>query len=64
VARRALAARPNCKACWPTEWAEVLDPRASDEALLAARAHHVRRWSIARDSYPDGRVVISDGVAP
>jgi hypothetical protein len=39
-----------------TEWTEQLDSRASDEVLLAARAHHVRRWSIARDSYPDGRV--------
>ena len=39
-----------------TEWTEQLDPRASDEVLLAARAHHVRRWSIARASYPDGRV--------
>ena len=39
-----------------TEWTEQLDPRASDEVILAARAHHVRRWSIARASYPDGRV--------
>lgn len=39
-----------------TEWVEVLDPRAVDEVLLAARAHHVRRWVIARASYPDGRV--------
>lgn len=39
-----------------TEWVEVLDPRAIDEVLLAARAHHVRRWAIARASYPDGRV--------
>jgi Domain of unknown function (DUF4202) len=39
-----------------TEWLELLDPRASDEVVLAARAHHVRRWAIARASYPDGRV--------
>jgi len=39
-----------------TEWIETLDPRASDEALLAARAHHVHRWTIARTSYPDDRV--------
>jgi hypothetical protein len=39
-----------------TEWVEVLDPRAIDEVLLAARAHHVRRWAIARASYPDGRL--------
>ena len=39
-----------------TEWVETLDPRASDPVLLAARAHHVRRWTIARSSYPAGRV--------
>ena len=39
-----------------TEWIETLDPRASDEVLLAARAHHVHRWTIARTSYPDDRV--------
>ena len=39
-----------------TEWIETLDPQASDEVLLAARAHHVHRWAIARTSYPDDRV--------
>ena len=38
-----------------TEWLDALDPAASDEVYLAARAHHVRRWTIARASYPDGR---------
>ena len=38
-----------------TEWIRRLRPDASDELLLAARAHHVRRWEIPRDSYPDGR---------
>lgn len=38
-----------------TEWLDALDPTASDEVYLAARAHHVRRWTIARASYPDGR---------
>lgn len=38
-----------------TEWVSRLDPAASEAQLLAARAHHLRRWSIARDSYPDGR---------
>jgi hypothetical protein len=38
-----------------TEWVNALDAEASDEVLLAARAHHVRRWAIARDSYPDNR---------
>ena len=36
-------------------WVEVLAPDASPELLLAARAHHLRRWSIPRSSYPDGR---------
>jgi len=38
-----------------TEWVKALNPHASDEVLLAARAHHVHRWSIARESYPDNR---------
>ena len=38
-----------------TEWVEQLRPDASEELLLAARAHHVRRWEIPRDSYPEGR---------
>jgi hypothetical protein len=38
-----------------TGWLDALDPHASDEVYLAARAHHVRRWTIARASYPDGR---------
>jgi hypothetical protein len=38
-----------------TGWLDALDPDASDAVYLAARAHHVRRWTIARGSYPDGR---------
>jgi uncharacterized protein DUF4202 len=38
-----------------TEWVRRLDPDAVDAQLLAARAHHLRRWSIPRDSYPEGR---------
>ena len=38
-----------------TEWVRRLDPDATDAQLLAARAHHLRRWTIARDSYPEGR---------
>jgi hypothetical protein len=38
-----------------TEWVRRLRADASEELLLAARAHHVRRWEIPRDSYPDGR---------
>lgn len=38
-----------------TEWVLRLDPDASEEQLLAARAHHLRRWTVPRTSYPDGR---------
>jgi hypothetical protein len=38
-----------------TEWVQRLDPEASGELLLAARAHHLRRWVIPRSSYPTGR---------
>lgn len=36
-------------------WIRQLRPDASDELLLAARGHHVRRWEIPRSSEPDGR---------
>ena len=36
-------------------WVEVLDPSADDAQLLAARAHHLRRWELPRSTYPDGR---------
>lgn len=32
-----------------------LYPDASDELRIAARAQHIRRWEIARATYPDGR---------
>jgi hypothetical protein len=38
-----------------TEWVRALRPDASDELLLAARAHHLRRWTVPRSSYPVGR---------
>ncbi|HKY69129.1 MAG TPA: DUF4202 domain-containing protein [Acidimicrobiales bacterium] len=38
-----------------TRWVRTLAPGCSDEQLLAARAHHLRRWSIPRDDYPPGR---------
>lgn len=37
------------------EWVRRLAPDASDALLLAARAHHVRRWEIPRASEPEGR---------
>ncbi|MGQ0832316.1 MAG: DUF4202 domain-containing protein [Microthrixaceae bacterium] len=38
-----------------TAWVQRLDPDATPEQLIAARAHHLRRWSIPRDTYPEGR---------
>jgi Domain of unknown function (DUF4202) len=38
-----------------THWVRTLDPQCSEEQILAARAHHLRRWTIPRASYPDGR---------
>ena len=38
------------------EWVRRLrGDDAPDELLLAARAHHVRRWEVPRSTYPDGR---------
>ena len=36
-------------------WVRVLDPEASELQLLAARAHHLRRWVVPRSDYPEGR---------
>lgn len=38
-----------------TAWVQRLDPGATDVQLLAARAHHLRRWTLARTDYPAGR---------
>jgi hypothetical protein len=38
-----------------TDWVRRLDPDATDAQLIAARAHHLRRWSIPRASFPEGR---------
>ncbi|HUK81311.1 MAG TPA: DUF4202 domain-containing protein [Verrucomicrobiae bacterium] len=37
-------------------WLERLAPSASEELRLAARAQHICRWTIPRDSYPAGRI--------
>lgn len=36
-------------------WLRVVDPGADDLQVLAARAHHLRRWVTPRADYPDGR---------
>jgi hypothetical protein len=38
-----------------TEWVQRLDPGADESQLLAARAHHLRRWTLPRTDYPEGR---------
>ncbi len=38
-----------------TEWVQRLDPGARDAQLVAARAHHLRRWALSRSDYPEGR---------
>ena len=38
-----------------TAWVRRLDPAASDEQLIAARAHHLRRWALPRSDFPEGR---------
>jgi hypothetical protein len=36
-------------------WVLELRPDASEALRLAARAHHLRRWTVPRTSYPTGR---------
>ena len=37
-----------------TEWVRDLAPDAGEELLLAARGHHLRRWTVPRASAPAG----------
>lgn len=36
-------------------WVQRMRPDAADPLLLAARAHHLRRWQWPRSTYPEGR---------
>jgi hypothetical protein len=38
-----------------TAWVRRLDPDADETQLLAARAHHLRRWAYPRHAEPEGR---------
>lgn len=38
-----------------TRFVTALDPGADETQLLAARAHHLRRWSLRRSNFPPGR---------
>ncbi len=37
------------------EWIEALCDAPSEALKLAVRAHHLRRWSLPRSDYPEGR---------
>lgn len=37
------------------DWVLRLDPDADELQLLAARAHHLRRWALPRSDFPEGR---------
>jgi hypothetical protein len=43
-----------------SEWVLKLDPQASEELQLASRSQHIGRWSIPRNTYPDGKSRIFD----
>ena len=53
--RGALRPKELAHAELATEWVRVLEPAAGDALLLAARAHHIRRWELPRSGYPDGK---------
>ena len=36
-------------------WVQRLTSDAADEVRIAARAHHLRRWTLPRSDYPEGR---------
>lgn len=38
-----------------SDWVRRLRPDAGEALMLAARAHHIRRWTVPRSTYPDGR---------
>jgi hypothetical protein len=44
--------RERVYAVWLTDWVLRLAPEASEALRLAARAQHLRRWEIRRDSFP------------
>ena len=37
-------------------WVAKLEPEASEALRLAARCQHIRRWTIPRGNFPEGRV--------
>ena len=55
LVRGELRPKEQAHAEMAVEWIRRLVEDPSDALLLAARAHHVRRWEIHRDTEPDGR---------
>lgn len=55
VVRGAVRPKELAHAELMTEWVRRLDPDATEAQLLAARAHHLRRWTVPRSTFPDGR---------
>ncbi|MCC6237493.1 MAG: DUF4202 domain-containing protein [Dehalococcoidia bacterium] len=59
VVRGAVRPKELAHAELATEWAwrlrEASGTPPSEALLLAARAHHIERWTVPRASYPDGR---------
>lgn len=53
--RGALRPKEQAHAELMTTWVRTLAPGADEAQLIAARAHHLRRWSLPRSSYPEGR---------
>ncbi len=39
-----------------THWLDRLEPEASDALRLAARCQHIRRWTVPRTEYPEGKL--------
>lgn len=48
-------ARAQLEGQLATEWVALLAGNPNDELVLAARAHHLRRWVVPRSGYPEGR---------
>lgn len=55
VVRGVVRPKEQAHAELAVEWVRRLVESPSDALLLAARAHHVRRWDIPRDAQPEGR---------
>lgn len=56
MVRGELRPKERAHAEMVTEWILKLRPEASEALLLAGRAHHIRRWTIPRETYPAGRL--------